>query len=445
MNEIVIKKRNFEIAKNRLKKFSMIKEAELKIEKVKTDGGFLGLGDHRVTGYELNNRMETIQKHLIDINTTNNKTIKEFREIYNALDALDKDYMASIVASVNAIEKTSNDVRTQQGILNKHHNKLQEQQNKLDVHQNQIVKNVDNINKTVLALKKFKEKLDSLKHLTDIDKIWSDCIEIHNEMRSLSNSLTISVNSTKDSIRDNIKNVEELKNLSVVSEQKIEGLAYQLNDILEKLELVMSFTSEVEQIKHLKDIDEMWESLANATISIRNNSEELENIQRLVTKSTEDINRLRSFVEKLSKLEYLMEVDTMWKKGENQALLIKELTQTGALLLERIDSNTSELNDLNHFKQKLSNFKHLEHIDNVWEDVQKHTSQLAEAEVRDEKLANAILQIKEELNNKLELNEQAMNTTIEALSKKIKYAYWLAGGTAGFAIIELIILLTKVI
>ena len=117
MNELAIKKHDFELAKSRLKEFSEKKEAELSIEKVQTDGWFFGLGDHKVTGTELNSRLETIQNHLIDINSTNNKTIKEFREIYNALDALDKDYMTSIVASVKAIEKTSNDVRTQQGAV----------------------------------------------------------------------------------------------------------------------------------------------------------------------------------------------------------------------------------------------------------------------------------------------------------------------------------------
>lgn len=44
--------------------------------------------------------------------------------IYNALDALDRDYIASIIANVKAIEKTSNDVRVQQGTLKQHHEKL---------------------------------------------------------------------------------------------------------------------------------------------------------------------------------------------------------------------------------------------------------------------------------------------------------------------------------
>ena len=97
MNEITIKRHGFDLAKNRLKEFSKKTEVELEINKVRTDGSFFGLGNHKVTGYELNTRLESIQKHFIAVNTINNKVIREFREIYNALDALDKDYIASIV------------------------------------------------------------------------------------------------------------------------------------------------------------------------------------------------------------------------------------------------------------------------------------------------------------------------------------------------------------
>lgn len=107
MNEIAIERHKFDLAKKRLKEFSEKTEAELEIDKVRTDGGFLGLGDHKVTGVELNGRLETIQEHFIAVNTTNNKVIKEFREVYNALDALDKEYIAGILSNVEAIKKTS--------------------------------------------------------------------------------------------------------------------------------------------------------------------------------------------------------------------------------------------------------------------------------------------------------------------------------------------------
>ena len=68
-------------------------------------------------------------------------------------------------------------------MLSQHNSKLQEQQNKLNAHQVELDKIVDNIKKTVSALKSFKEKLDGLKHISDIDKMWSDCKTIHNEVR----------------------------------------------------------------------------------------------------------------------------------------------------------------------------------------------------------------------------------------------------------------------
>ena len=40
---------------------------------------------------------------------------------------------------------------------------------------------------------------------------------------------------------------------------------------------------------------------------------------------------------------------------------------------------------------------------------------------------------------------QAANVAVEILTKKVKYAYWIAGGSAGLAIVEMILLLMKVI
>ena len=189
MNEIAIERHSFNVAKERLKEFTEKTEAELKIETVEVDGGLFGLGNHKVTGEELNDRLGAVQQNLIDFNKTSNKMLKEFREVYHALDVLDKDYITSIVANVKAIEKTSNDVRVQQGVLKQHNEKLADQQNKLDVQQMEIEKNVTNISKIVTALKVFKEKLEGYKHLTDIDKTWNDCKNIQNEIRVVSDRI----------------------------------------------------------------------------------------------------------------------------------------------------------------------------------------------------------------------------------------------------------------
>lgn len=297
MNEIAIKRHSFEVAKSRLMEFSEKTEAELIIDKVQTDGDFLGIGNHKVTGDELNRRIETIQENFIAVNTTNNKVIKEFREVYNALDALDKDYITSIVANVKAIEKTSDDVRVQQGILSRHNDQLANQQNKLEVHQEEIEKTVANISKIVMALKGYRKKLENYTHLQDIDNMWADLDICKKNIEEINENIQIQQS--------------ELTNLAAVSENHTEALAI----LSQKLNAAEEYVSD-----------------------------------------------------------------------------------SRTLITERGD-------------------------------------------LGEEQLADTIQKIKEEVNENIAEMVQTANATIDTLTRRVKYAYWIAGGAAGLAIIEMILLL----
>ena len=312
MNELVIKTHDFELAKKGLKEFSQKKADELNIGTVRTDGWFFGLGDHKVTGAELNERLSTIQQHLIDLNTTNNKTIKEFGQVYSALEALDRDYIQAILISIKATEKTSE---------------------RIQATQDQIKKIVNDQKKTLEVLKKFKQKLDGYAHLEDIDKIWIDCQKWYNETVTLSNSIDSAMVISKA----NAQKAKDLEKVLDTSEKKINDLSNQLNQHIEKLEAIISFISELEQIVHLQDIDEMWDS---------------------------------------------------------------------------IELNSSQLSELEKQRDKTNSI------------VQTNK------ESTDAAIASVI---------------EKNNTDIQMLTKKIKSAYILAGGSLGLAIIELIVILLKVI
>jgi hypothetical protein len=272
MNEIAIKQHSFEIAKNRLKEFSEKTETKLTLDTVDTDG-FFPFSDHRVTGQELNIRLANIQDHFATINETNNKIIREFREVYNALDVLDKDYITSIIANVKAIEKTSNDVRIQQNILKQHNEKLENQQNKLDIHQVEINKSVESISKIVNALKIFKDKLEEYRHLNDIDQIWRD-IENHSSMLAenkrkeeqfLINLKTIEI--TNNDIRkqqDTLKKENEklekyyikLDTHQSETDKNMENVSNTLDERKKRDEILLSIIqkNKVEVNKHIIDI-----------------------------------------------------------------------------------------------------------------------------------------------------------------------------------------------
>lgn len=494
MNELDIKRHSFDLAQNRLKEFSEKTEAELAIDRVKTDGGFLGLGDHKVTGYELNNRLESIQGHLIDINSTNNKTIKEFREVYNALDALDKDYITSIVASVKAIEKTSNDVRQQQETLKQHNDKLSNQQNKLDFHQVEIDKNVDNMKKIVTTLKAFKEKLDGYKHLTDIDKIWSDCKTIRNDIHVVSDSITaLSAKTTNDIATANSKNKNLLEqvNKEIITLQK-EAKKYMdfFSDLSEKLDVtanrldeqiiiieqISDFVSQANSISHLYDVDSIWEDVSNAKESIGGIDNELQTVNDNINQMQNHFDQVDEFITVMNNYTHLKDIDCIWKdlttvKKEVSDLFKavddeKKKIRAHQSNLERLNSsskqhqdeldtlsksqnetkeyaeiNRSSIVELQAFKNDIKSIEHIADVDSMWEQGNEVKTDLAEANSHIGDLQDKTT----EIDKKIEDKADEMQDKVESLVTKLKYAYYIAGGALGLAVVELILALTGVI
>lgn len=259
MGTDIIKKHNFQNAINRVKDYSLKKKKDIEIKSVKTiDEGIFFDTDHEVTGYELNEVIKVIQGHLIDINKRNNETVNEFYEIYQAFNYLDTEYVKGILTTVKGLEKTNNDVRIQQEELKKHHKKLANQNNKLEAHQGEIEGIIENIKKTIDILKVFKKEIDCLKHLSDIDRLWSNHVQLQEKVENLSNDLS--------NEKENLQNYKELSAENIKSIDNIIN-SYQVkfnNDIKgiqSSIEILNSFKSSLEELDHLKEIDILWKNL----------------------------------------------------------------------------------------------------------------------------------------------------------------------------------------
>ena len=439
MGELVIQYHDFEKAKKEIKKFSEhpITDLDLKIVDYSKGVGeffgdlFLGRGiglDHKVTGEELNDLTSQIQTHLYSINNTQIKLIKEFGHVYTALEALDKDYIQAILISIKATEETSEGIQ-----------KTQEQ----------IKKIVENQRKTLEKLKKFKQKLDGYAHLGDIDKIWDDCQKWHKNMASL----TKEISAATEHIKDNNKKIEVLKTALTVIEKKTEDLSAHFSHMIEKLGSVISFTSSLERITHLQDIDEMWEYLTIVHGSLKNIGENIEVLQKNVAKHQEEINKIFALIEKVSSIEHLMDVDKLWSYVEEQKFHIKDidrindeqaghlqsLTRENSKIADSVSVNENNIKNLNESINKINSMTHLEDIDSTWDTVKKHSGQLTEIEKQNETIATSVQKNKEDIEAKI----LEANNAIDFLTQKIKYAYWIAGGAVGLAIIELILLLVR--
>ena len=231
--------------------------------------------------------------------------------------------------------------------------------------------------------------------------------------------------------------------------QNIEADVLQMQKHLEEID---SFVAILSGYTHLQDIDNMWDDLdickkniEKINTNIQTQQSELNNLAATSENHTESITalskkmvateeyavdsrnliaKLEAFKEEVSALNHLMEVDEIWKQTEEHQTRINRVEQ-------ECRTNTD----------KLSGISHLDDVDDMWNNVEEHTSKLIECEKRDEELADAIQKNKEEVNENIAVMVQATNAAIETLTKKVKYTYWIAGGAAGLAIIELILLL----
>lgn len=492
MNELEIKRHSFDVAKNRLKELSEKKESKLVIRSVETRK-FLGFNS-KVTGKELNERLESIQGHLIDLNKTNNKTIKEFREVYNALDVLDKDYITSIVANVKAIEKTSNDVREQQKTLKQHNEKLDTQQNKLDTHQTEIDKNIENMKKIVITLKNFKEKLDGFQHLSDIDKIWSDCKTMRNDMQVVSDSIVALAKKSKNDIETtNTKNKALLNqvNKEIIDLQKkaktymdffsdlskkVDSTANLLDKQIPVIQYTAGFVSQMKELSHLNDVDFIWEDVNKAIVDINNLENELLTVKASFQEIQEHVIKIESFIDVLNGYEHLKDIDQIWNDLDDAKTNIVDLfkleddcnkqlqtyqTTVDSLKVENkkqdekingLSDGLTEMNDfsqanrnlieeLQFFRNSIDTIEHVSDIDFMW----------VQGNILKENLEDAnssILSLKDktsEMDKDITDKSKETSEKIAVLETKLKYAYYVAVGALGLAVIELILALTGVI
>lgn len=380
MGELVIKNHDFEDAKLAIKEFSEQTTTDLDLKRVDDKKRFAewigdaifggGLGtNHRVTGEELNELTVQIQSHFKSVNSTQIKLIKEFGQVYSALEALDKDYIQAILISIKATEETSK---------------------RIEVTQEQIKKIVEDQKKTLEILKKFKRKLDSYAHLGDIDKIWNDCQKWNAEIPSISDTASEAVSSSKE----NTKAIDSIKESIEDIDSKITLLSKTVNEQIARIESIITFLNEFDDITHLKDIDTMWDSLSNAHISL----------------------------EKLCD-----EMTTLIEQSDNTAKSVKE--------------NQTAIAGLNEYRQELSDIAHLKDVDNLWDASEKHSKQIEELQSQGEELKNLILHNKELTDHSLAAEKEKTDAVLQQLNKKIQYAYWIAGGSMVLALVELFVIL----
>ena len=429
MDEFVVKTHDFEEAKLAIKKFSEETTTDLDFQRVSDKkgvgewlgdavfGGGIGF-NHKVTGKELNDLTVQVESHLHSVNNTQIKLIKQFGQVYTALEALDKYYIQGILISIKATEKTS------ERIVADHED---------------IKKLQKNQKKTLEELLKFKKKLDAYAHLGDIDKIWSDCQKWHEDISALSGSISNAASLSKE----NKKEITDLRGALEKADVELVQLAEDLSREMEHTKALASFVSEMQRIVHLRDIDEMWTSLSDANASLENLYAELDAAKTIAANQQQDIAKALAFIEKAAQYHHLKDIDMMWDDLEDHSKKLNALTQHSAEVDETVHSNQVSIAELTDYKNELSSIAHLHDVDNLWISDERRSMQIEELQRQHEETGNLIQKNKEDVEQSLVAEQEKTVAALQQLNKKIQYAYWIAGSSTALALVELLVILLR--
>ena len=449
----VINKRDFQKAKNGLSQYRKTETENMKLKKVPTKGGIFNLGSHTVKGDELNTVTSQIQNYLIDINRIEQGIIDEFGRVYDAFDALDKDYISAILTAIKAAEEVSK----------------QEQKDRQDIKE-LIEKQIASVE----VLKKFKKDIEALKHITDVDRAWEligTAIEeiqaIHRELGGQSKTnygFDLRIQELYDLQADFSDVVNKM--VSDFNEEVRKELSAFAEDQTHKLsDIEARFTGVVEGVlnEQKTHIEALKESINNNIADVKkdllsaiDNIEEKQRedfcafaesqeawFQQIIDDQVGKISRIHQELEEEKaeinkklvsvKEELTSSIDDVKKKQQEDFDGFVE--SRDARLQQIIDDQADEFSRLH---QKLDEEK--EAIDNIEKKQQEDFCAFVESqEARLQQIIDDQANEFSHVHQALDEEKEKLQGQVEVLNRKLKILYVIAGGATALTVAQLLL------
>ena len=421
---LVIREHDFQEAKNSLRKYTEQAKEEVELSRVPSDGGLFNLGDHKVTGSELNRITTQIQDYLINLNHLSKGLVDEFGQVYKAFEYLDKDYISGIVASIKAAEKVS----------------IEEQKDRKD-----IKELIEQHRQSIAVLKKFKADIEKLKHLTDIDKAW----ELIEKQAKLSKELSDYIAGL--SKLKHIKDVDSIHTDLEKSKKEFAKVSEQQAEYMAALKSVREYCDALSNLKHIKDIDILWDNseiVASDIDGIRRSVEVqcqaisafdkvLRGSQEEQAKFFEKINKLASDLREDfgKRIRIISEEQTakLCDIEKSYAKVVEQLINEQREQLSAIEGAQKERHEALANEQALTLSRIEKTQKEAFEQLSENQSAILE-QVSNEQSANWERAIK-----LLEEEKAALNEQVATIKQKVKSSYIVAGGAVALTIVQLLL------
>lgn len=486
VSEYNIEKADFEKQKEELKSFAEQPATSTELDKFDTDGqwsdfwggGLLGvLSGHKVTGEELNSLVTKLQSCFVEINERNRKVIKEFGQVYETFEALDKGYIQGILIGVKSAEKASQEAKSAQKdidatikalqiTINKlkefkdevkgyHHlqdiDEIWNHHHHLDGYLNDLSKKIreqeTNLARQITELSRFKTKIEEQKHMNDIDDIWrdvQDTIEknkgLSKGLKDLSVDLTIKTKELSD-FKNKLEHFKHIKDIDMMwdniqsIDRKVSNLTKKMEefsfDVSEKITTLVELRDILAGCEHIKDIDEIWNDVEKLQDSA---SELATRFNEKISQIEKDVSRYEGF---LNRQKHFNDVDTMWEGLQENQERIQSCVSNIAEYAEIQRNLNEKLSAVNQFVVKVQRFEHIDDIDETWNYAHNLEKSIEKSSDRISDVEGQICGYEERIQLYENKNSQLKN--------RLNIAYIIAGSALGVSVIQMILLLTGIL
>lgn len=396
MSQLQPNRNKFEVAKIAIKQFSENLPHTPSLNKFEEET-FFGLMSKNVTGGDMNKFVAEAQKIFTTTNKSVIKLFKAFKEVYNVLEILDKEYVGYFQSSIDNLKLVNSKVQDAQKDIESTLKVLKATIEKLNEFKNQTSIQIENIEyrlnsyenylgtklEQLNQIEEIKTSLEKYQHFMDIDVLWAD------------------VQSHKD---------------------QIQNLIHTSDDALKDLVFVKNHIKRIEALNHIEDVDATWEQVQYHTTEIKS--------------IVENLQSLNSFKSKIENIAHWLDIDEMWNDLEKIKTDIPNI-------FSNLKEYSTNLEELNLHKDQTNSITHLKDVDQLWNEnvaLQKEVIEMKSLHQELERKNNdAILQLVE----KNKILEELIKSNEEKSNSKITYAYVIGGVALLLVIVQFVLNFSK--
>ena len=391
----------------------------------------VGFFKANVKGEDMNDLVTELQKTFSDINIRETKMYDQLDTVFRTVESIHKGSIEGIIVGVKSAQEAIS----------------------------QAEYAIETITETLVILQNFKNQLEeNTEHLNDIDVIWGATQQLDNDVKVLEKSLLEKVKKINEnikilmSLKSNLDKLKHIKDVDTMHkdlldirqkfEQEKKKAIGRMDTISEEIRQLQQFKELVESVEHLKDVDNIYTDLSDLQENI---VEDKKKQKELILAIQMNVKELATFREELEKSEHLHDIDNIHTKVEN---LQKVISEEKSRIAESLSLIQTDIKGLTEYRQAMEQIVHLTDVDALWESNEhlKHSvdeldktatnsgKKMNTMEENVQHNADEIINLKNEL-----LKYEVLEKEVIRLKGKVKILCYALGGTIGVMVLQIIL------